>query len=296
MSSWKDLNFKLVVSLCRDFVWHWDDEALSRHCGYLLRKSWPLIEAIVETASDKWDKDGDGLIENEAKPDQTYDSWVMNGPSSYCNSLWIAALVSALKMGRMLKKDEKEMKKIGEKLERASKAFDDKLWNDEGGFYVFDTSARGRKTVMSDQLCGLWYVALTAGNNDEGRGFFSGDKCRKALRTIYQYNVLKFGEGRLKGAVNGMTFPEGVKDESSVQSEEIWTGVTYALASLLISFGMVEEGFKTAEGIYKTVFEECGLAFETPEALYETEHYRAIGYMRPLSIWSIYEAFKRNAQ
>ena len=24
----------------------------------------------------KWDEDGDGLIENSGKPDQTFDSWV----------------------------------------------------------------------------------------------------------------------------------------------------------------------------------------------------------------------------
>lgn len=26
-----------------------------------------------------WDKDGDGLIENEGYPDQTFDTWVMEG-------------------------------------------------------------------------------------------------------------------------------------------------------------------------------------------------------------------------
>ena len=43
----------------------------------------------------------------------------------------------------------------------------------------------------------------------------------------------------------------------------------------------------TAEGVYKTVYERMGLGYETPEAYYEEKHYRAIGYMRPLSIWAI---------
>ena len=30
---------------------------------------------VMETAL-KWDEDGDGLIENSGKPDQTFDSWV----------------------------------------------------------------------------------------------------------------------------------------------------------------------------------------------------------------------------
>lgn len=59
---------------------------------------------------------------------------------------------------------------------------------------------------------------------------------------------------------------------------------------------MIEEGFKTAEGIYRTVYEKIGMGFETPEALYISDHYRAIGYMRPLSIWSIYEAWERFKQ
>lgn len=56
--------------------------------------------------------------------------------------------------------------------------------------------------------------------------------------------------------------------------------------------GMVEEGFRTAEGVYRTVYESIGLGYETPEAIYENKHYRAIGYMRPLSIWAIQHAWK----
>ena len=55
--------------------------------------------------------------------------------------------------------------------------------------------------------------------------------------------------------------------------------------------GMIDEGFKTAEGIYRTVYEKIGLGYETPEALYTTKKYRAIGYMRPLSIWAIMHAW-----
>lgn len=53
-----------------------------------------------------------------------------------------------------------------------------------------------------------------------------------ALRKIYEFNVLKFRDGSL-GAVNGM-LPSGEVDRSSLQSEEVWTGVVYALAALMI--------------------------------------------------------------
>src|SRR5258708_39005380 len=35
---------------------------------------------------------GGGIPENSGYPDQTYDSWVVNGISAYCGSLWLAAL------------------------------------------------------------------------------------------------------------------------------------------------------------------------------------------------------------
>jgi len=45
-------------------------------------------------------------------------------------------------------------------------------------------------------------------------------------------NVMQFGEGKL-GAVNGMT-KSGELEISSMQSEEIWTGITYSLSSTMI--------------------------------------------------------------
>ena len=56
--------------------------------------------------------------------------------------------------------------------------------------------------------------------------------------------------------------------------------------------GMVQEGWKTTQGMYKSMTEKFGLAFETPEALYAEKCYRAIGYMRPLSIWSMQLAWQ----
>jgi hypothetical protein len=44
---------------------------------------------------------------------------------------------------------------------------------------------------------------------------------------------------------------------------------------------------------FRSVYEKFGLAFETPEAFYETRHYRAIGYMRPLSIWAMQQAWQK---
>lgn len=55
---------------------------------------------------------------------------------------------------------------------------------------------------------------------------------------------------------------------------------------------MVKEGFHVAHGIYNTVYNEIGLAFQTPEALYSARNYRSVSYMRPLSIWAIQLAWQ----
>lgn len=59
--------------------------------------------------------------------------------------------------------------------------------------------------------------------------------------------------------------------------------------------GLVEEGFRTAEGCYRTVWERLGMAFQTPEAYREKKVYRSLAYMRPLSIWSVQLALERRA-
>ena len=56
---------------------------------------------------------------------------------------------------------------------------------------------------------------------------------------------------------------------------------------------MVKEGFRTAEGIYRTCFEKLGLGFQTPEAFLASGNFRSLGYMRPLSIWSMQHAIER---
>ncbi len=61
---------------------------------------------------------------------------------------------------------------------------------------------------------------------------FDKDRVDSVLDTIFKKNVMEFGEGKL-GAVNGMT-KSGELEISSMQSEEVWTGVTYSLSSTMI--------------------------------------------------------------
>ena len=83
------------------------------------------------------------------------------------------------------------------------------------------------------------------------------DKAQCALEKIYNYNVLKVQDGK-RGAVNGM-LPDGTVDMSCMQSREIWSGVTYAVAATMIQEGLTNMAFHTASGVMETVWAEHGL-------------------------------------
>ena len=140
---------------------------------------------------------------------------------------------------------------------------------------------------MADQLSGQW-AADVSGLGD----LLDPARIQRALRTVYERNVLGF-QGGTMGAINGI-LGDGSVDRSSEQSQEVWVGTTYALAALMIGRGLVEEGWRTAEGAARVTYER-GLWFRTPEAYDEDGNFRASVYLRPLAIWAIEDALRRRA-
>jgi len=271
---WKDLNPKFVLQIYRNYVFTNDEE--------FLKSSWPAVKQAMEYI-DTFDKDFDGIPENEGIPDQTYDNWRMEGPSAYCGSLYLGAAQAMIAMARKLG-DISTEKKYHFILENGKRVFDEKLWN--GQYYNFDSSnAKHHDSIMADQLAGQWYMNV-CGLPD----IVPKEKAHSALQAIYNFNVLRFQLGEM-GAVNGMR-PDGTPDDTCAQSSEVWTGTTYALAAFMIHQGLVEQGLKTAFGIYNMTYKERGYWFRTPEAWTEQGNFRASMYMRPLSIWAIEHALR----
>lgn len=83
------------------------------------------------------------------------------------------------------------------------------------------------------------------------------DKVRSALEKVYNFNVLKV-KGGMRGAVNGM-LPDGRVDMSTIQSREIWPGVTYSVAAAMIQEEMLEMAFQTSVGVYEAAWSQEGL-------------------------------------
>ncbi len=271
---WKDLNTKLILQVYRNYLFTRDEVFLS-YC-------WPGVVKAVEHI-DQFDKDGDGLPENEGFPDQTYDVWVMKGPSAYCGGLYLAAAEAMVAMARALGQKEIE-DKYSAVVEKGKAAFDKTLWT--GEYFRYDGSGgKHSDSIMADQLAGLWYTHVC-----QLPRIVDTEKARKALQTIFKFNVLGYAGGNA-GAMNGMR-PNGSIDKTSLQSAEVWTGTTYGLAALMIHEGLIEEALKTAYGIYQITYRDRGYWFRTPEAWTADGNYRASTYMRPLAIWAIEHAFR----
>ncbi|KAI4342605.1 hypothetical protein MLD38_027212 [Melastoma candidum] len=270
-SRWKDLNPKFVLQVYRDFS-ATGDLAFGVDV-------WPSVRAAMEYM-EQFDRDEDGLIENDGFPDQTYDAWTVHGVSAYCGCLWLAALQAAAAMAVQLG-DQDFAEWCKATFIRAKKAFEEKLWN--GSYFNYDSgTSSNSKSIQADQLAGQWYTASSG-----LPPLFEDCKIRSTLQKIYDFNVMKVRGGRM-GAVNGM-HPDGRVDETCMQSREIWTGVTYGVAATMILAGMEEQAFVTALGIFTAGWSEEGYGywFQTPEGWTIDGHFRSLIYMRPLSIWGM---------
>ena len=56
---------------------------------------------------------------------------------------------------------------------------------------------------------------------------------------------------------------------------------------------MLDEAFKTLWGNYNVCWEWLGLMFQTPEAYMTSKHFRSLGYMRALAVWSVQWALEK---
>jgi non-lysosomal glucosylceramidase len=266
---WKDLNTKYVLMVWRDFFLEGKSDL------EFLRYNYAGVKQAMEYLR-QFDH-GDGLIENEGYPDQTYDTWVTRGASAYSGGLYLAALRATEEIARSLS-DSSTASQYHSLFEKAQSAYIKKLWN--GSYFNYDSGSPYRDSIMSDQLAGQWYANLT------GLGDLVPANMRvSALKKIFDFNVMKFGDGDM-GAINGMT-TDGRIPTDNEQIQEVWVGTTFGLCAEMMAEGLRQQAFATAKGIYDMVYEKKGYWFRTPEAWGTNGMYRASMYMRPGAIWSM---------
>ncbi|KAJ4717561.1 Non-lysosomal glucosylceramidase [Melia azedarach] len=171
---WKDLNPKFVLQVYRDVVATGDKK--------FAQAVWPSVY-VAMAYMDQFDKDGDGMIENDGFPDQTYDTWSVSGVSAYSGGLWLAALQAASALAREVG-DKGSEDYFWFKFQKAKVVYD-KLWN--GSYFNYDNSGSSTSSsIQADQLAGQWYARACG-----LMPIVDEDKARSALEKVYNYNVLK---------------------------------------------------------------------------------------------------------
>lgn len=142
---WKDLNPKFVLQVYRDVVATGD-----RSFAHAV---WPSVY-IAMAYMDQFDRDGDGMIENDGGPDQTYDMWSATGVSAYTGGIWVAALQAASALARLVG-DEASEEYFWNRYLKAKSVYS-KLWN--GSYFNYDSSGVENSAIHADQLAGQWYA------------------------------------------------------------------------------------------------------------------------------------------
>jgi non-lysosomal glucosylceramidase len=271
-NGWKDLNTKFVLMVYRDYV------LTGRKDRDFLRYSWLAVKEALNYLT-QFDHDGDGIPESDGFPDQTYDEWVVRGTSAYSGGLWLGALRAAQEMGKALG-DNASATKYRDSFTKAQASYVRKLWN--GDYFLYDTGSEYKDNIQAEQLAGQWYANMT-GLGD----LVPPEMQRKALKKVFDFNVLKFGGGNM-GAVSGVAADGSlIQKEGNEQVAEVWTGATFSVAALMLGDGMKDEAYRTAWGVYHVVYETKGYWFRTPEAYDITGNFRASMYMRPAGIWAM---------
>ncbi len=298
-NQWKDLSSDFVLQVYRDFLLTGADD---------YEFLWECWSAIGETLTyiKRFDKDNDGIPENEGAPDQTFDDWQLRGVSAYCGGLWLAALEAAIAIGKVLiehpreipyyppegfhfEVDKNSVDAINNQiyvyqnwLEKALPIYQEKLWN--GEYYRLDSESNS-EVVMADQLCGQFYAMLL--NLPD----IVPNKCAlSALKTVYNSCFKNFHNGKF-GAVNGVLYDGSPENPNATHPLEVWTGINFGLAAFMVQIGMKKEALEITEAVVQQIYEN-GLQFRTPEAITAEGTFRASHYLRAMAIWAIYHQFR----
>jgi len=266
-TNWKDLNSCFILAAYRESRGGIDKK--------LCRRLYPAILSAFERMA-AYDRDGDGLIENEGK-DQTFDMIGMFGAGAYCSGLWLASLCAvndlAGKMG-----DQETVKKTGAILVKARVSFMNKLWN--GRQFTIDEQPERSSMVFIDQCFGLWYADILGLDHGIDKKYI-----QKALNFVFRQNFIP---GR--GVVNISSIPqdEAGIDKDGGQTDEFLIGINLCFAAQLAFYHLTEKCDQVLEAMHSCLYRRNGLIFKTPAAVgIDRPYFRAVRNMRPLGVWAL---------
>jgi hypothetical protein len=128
-------------------------------------------------------------------------------------------------------------------LSKGVESFERKLWNGEYYSLWVDGDLRD-ECCMTDQVDGEWFTSLVGLGTALPR-----ERVRRALSAVMRHNF-----SAEAGLVNA-SYPEGKERRfctwQNSQAMAPWTGIEYAIASMMLDFGMVAEGDAVVRAVHE---------------------------------------------
>lgn len=226
-----DMNPQFVMMVYRDYLWTGDKEYLA----FL----WPHV-ARAMAFTESLDANGDGLPDRDTGL-QTYDQWRMRGTPSYIASLCIGALRAAVRIAHDANKPD-DARRWAEQLAKASKSFDNMLFN--GEYYSLWVDGKTRDELcMTDQISGEWFTHLIGLPTT-----ISTQNLNQSIDSIFKYNFNpEFGVHNATAPRRGV----GLLALNNLQAGGLWSGIEFAFASFLMDHGRYADGVKIVEAIHR---------------------------------------------
>ena len=210
-----------------------------------LQQVWPNLVKAVDWLIEAIDPAHEGVP--TGRQPNTYDCDV-SGPNTFIGSQYLSALAAAEKLAAPMGDKEAGLRWF---TVRAAGMWnqDERLWN--GEYYLQTPEERPANDYNtgchSDQLLGQWWAHML------NLGYlYPQERVRTALESINRHNFLERFEGFEQrprryipddeGGLLMCTWPHGGRpDPFIIYADEVWTGIEYATAGLMIYEGMIDE-------------------------------------------------------
>lgn len=266
-----------IIRLYRDWKLSGNDD--------LLREVWPRVKKCIRYACTVWDTDGDGVL--DAMQHNTYDV-EFYGINPLTNGIFLTALLAAAEMARYLQEDDLACEYCT-LWRRGSEKLDHLLYNGQYFQQRLNHSERYKYQIgdgcLSDQLFGQTLASLL------NLGYILPQQhIHAAVCSIYENNFRKSLEGHFnvqrayalqqEGGLLMCTWPHGGRPKFPFPyCDEVWTGVEYQVATLMIYEGLQSE----AEELIRTVRSRYDGHKRNPWNEVECGHH----YARSLASWGL---------
>ena len=276
-----------------------------------IKEYWEKIESSINYSINTWDPNNLGVLTEPQHNTYDIEFW---GPNGMCTTFYLGALKAVIEIGQFLNKNIDKYIKLYKK---GQNYLDNELWN--GEYYIQNitkvdtnnnspleasslktTYSREAKSLLenegpkyqygkgclSDGILGSWMAKVSNLDN-----FLNQDNEKKNLLSIFEYNfkntlinhanpqrpTYALGDD---GGLLLCTWPKGGElSLPFVYSDEVWTGIEYAVASHLMFLGETEKGLE----IVKTCRKRYDGSVRNPFDEYECGHW----YARAMSSYSL---------